>query len=93
MTPEEKSLLERTYRLSEENHKILVSMRRSARLANILRILYWVVIIGISVGAYFAVQPYLTLMLSYIHTLTGSLGAANSPAQSLGNYLNKFPLQ
>ena len=93
MTPEEKSLLERTYRLAEQNNALLHSMRRSARLANILRLIYWVVIIGISIGAYFAIQPYLDLMVGYIHTLGTSLSAANSTTQSLGNLLNRFPLQ
>jgi hypothetical protein len=33
MNPEEKELLERTLKLSEDNHKILKKMQRTARLA------------------------------------------------------------
>ncbi len=92
MTPEEKSLLERTYKLSEENNKILISMRRSARVASILRYAYWVVIIVLSFGAYYAIQPYVNVMLGSLSSLTsmsGELNSASSAAQSLKDLLNK----
>lgn len=57
MTPEEKSLLERTYKLAEENNSILRKMRRAGRWALVARIFYWVVIIGLGVGAYLALEP------------------------------------
>ncbi len=69
MTPEEKSLLERTYKLAEENNTLLHSMRRSARIANVMRVLYWVVIILLSYGAYFAIQPYMSFLASSLPSL------------------------
>jgi hypothetical protein len=59
MTPEERSLLERTHALAEENNKMLRSIKRSGRIAVILRALYWLIIIGISVGAFYFIQPYI----------------------------------
>ncbi|MFZ2484561.1 MAG: hypothetical protein WAX80_00835 [Minisyncoccia bacterium] len=59
MNPEEKVLLERTLKLSEENNKILHSMQRSMRLGHIMRIIYWLFIIGSAVGAYYLIQPYI----------------------------------
>ena len=59
MTPEEKSLLECTYKLVEENNSILRKMRRVARWGTIVRVLYWVVIIGVGVGAFYFLQPYI----------------------------------
>jgi hypothetical protein len=85
MTPEEKSLLERTYKIAEENNTILCSMRRSARVTNILRATYWIIIIVTSFGAYYFIQPYVnTLMgsLGSLQNLTGNLDTANSTAQS-----------
>ena len=81
MTPEEKSLLERTYKLAEENNVILRSLRRSSRYALILRIVYWVVIILISFGAFYFIQPYFT-------ALTGATGQAGS-FQGIMNSLNQ----
>ncbi len=59
MTPEERSLLERTHQLAEENNEILRSMKRRARLGTAIRVFYWAVIIGISFGAFYFIQPYL----------------------------------
>lgn len=90
MTPEEKSLLERTYKLAEENNGILVGIRRSARIANAMRIIYWVVIIGLSIGAYYAIQPYIDFMLKSFNSLsglTGNIDAANAAVQSLQSLL------
>jgi len=90
MTPEEKSLLERTYKLAEENNSLLHSMRRSARLANIMRIAYWAVIILASVGAYYAIQPYLNFLVGSLQSiggLTGNVESANAAVQSLKDFL------
>ncbi len=64
MSPEEKSLLERTYKMAEENNAILRSIRRTARIGTVMKVLYWVVIIGLSVGAFYFLQPYLEFMKS-----------------------------
>lgn len=58
MEPEDKKLLESTYKLSEENNKMLRHIRRSQKIAVFMRLLYWVVIIGISVGIFYFLQPY-----------------------------------
>jgi hypothetical protein len=58
MSPEERELLEKSVTLAEENNKLLHSMRRSQRLSTIARVLYWVLIIGISFGAFYFLQPY-----------------------------------
>lgn len=62
MTPEERDLLKQTYKLSEENNEILRSIRRSGRISMALRIGYWAVIILLSVGAYYFIQPYVDVM-------------------------------
>lgn len=58
MTPEERSLLERTHKLAEENNELLHSMRRMSRISTIGRIVYWVVILIAGFGAYYLIQPY-----------------------------------
>lgn len=68
MTPEERSLLERTYELAKENNEILATMRRRGRISFTLRVCYWVLIIAISLGAFYFIQPYVDM----IRGLTGS---------------------
>ena len=84
MTPEEKSLLERTYRLSEENNKILRGMRRTATYGLIARIVYWGIILILGFGAYYFIQPYITSLLS----ITGQAGGLQGVMDSLGQAQN-----
>ena len=79
MDPESKKLLEATYSLEKENNKMLHSMRRSLFMARIMSIVYWLVVIGISVGAFYFVQPYVNqLMKTY-----GSVNTALKNFQNL----------
>ena len=59
MTPEERSLLERTLSLTQENNTLLRKIRNSARISSIMRLFYWLIILGLSFGSYYFIQPYL----------------------------------
>lgn len=50
--------------MTEENNKILISMRRTARFGVIMRCAYWAIIIGLSIGAFYFIQPYINFMTS-----------------------------
>jgi len=79
MTPEEKTLLERTFQMAKENNAILRKMRSLQRTANWLRICYWAVIISLSLGAYYFLQPY-------IEALSGVSKQVNSSMDSLKEF-------
>lgn len=51
----QKELLE----LARENNKMLHAMRRHQRWQSFFHMLYWLAIIGLSVGSYYFIQPYL----------------------------------
>ena len=78
MTPEEKSLLERTHALAEENNAILRKLRRNSRWSAIFKICYWLIIIGLGLGAYYALQPYLL-------AATGIIDKGQNAIQNIGN--------
>jgi hypothetical protein len=59
MDPEIKSLLLKNIALSEENNDMLKKLRGAQKRAETMKILYWVLIIGISVFSYYSIQPYL----------------------------------
>ncbi len=69
MTPEEKELLKETAELTKENNKILKSMRRHARFASFFRVIYWAIIIGSAVGAYYFVKPFVDPVISGIDSI------------------------
>ena len=59
MTPEERQLLKETAEIVKENNTILRGMRRHARFSTIIRIIYWIIIIGGIVFSYYAIQPFI----------------------------------
>jgi len=83
MTPEEKELLKRCLELAEENNSMLHSMRRSMRLARVMSIIYWVVIIGTALGALYLVQPY-------IDTIMSVYGGAKEQLNTVGGVLDNL---
>lgn len=54
-----KQLLEANLEISRENNEMLKKIRNAQKLAQIYRVVYWIVIIGASYGAYYFVQPYI----------------------------------
>lgn len=80
MSPEERSLLERTYKMTEENNQILISIRRNARIGTTMKVLYWIVILGLSFGAYYFIQPFIKAISG------GAYG--NGSADGVGNIGN-----
>jgi len=77
MSPEEKSLLERTYKIAEENNAILKSMRRTARWGIAIRVSYWVIIIGLSFGAFYFIQPYMEILYGAVDKVSGNSDLLN----------------
>ena len=57
--PSVSARLEELERLVTENNKILRTMRRSQRIGRVFSTLYWVLVIGVAVGAFYFIQPYL----------------------------------
>ncbi len=57
-------IVEETRALSEDNNKILHSIQRQSRIALIVRAIYWVVIIGVTIGAFYYIQPYVDKLVS-----------------------------
>ncbi len=88
MTPEEHELLRRSIALAEENNDILRSLQRHMRLARFMSVLYWLIIIGISVGAWYFVQPYVDQAMSVYKAAQVQLnnvnGVMNSVKKTIG---------
>ncbi|MFA6177400.1 MAG: hypothetical protein WC694_00690 [Candidatus Paceibacterota bacterium] len=83
MDSESKKLLEDTFALAEENNKMLHSVVRSMRISRIMSIMYWLLIIGSALGAYYLIQPY-------VDQLMGIYGGAKSGLDNFGSILDNF---
>ena len=81
MDPEAKQLIEKTYSLVEENNKKLRRMRRSQKVTSIMRVVYWLIIIGIAIGAFYFLQPYIDKLEKFL----GSTGISIDQLKGLTN--------
>ncbi|HBV01305.1 MAG TPA: hypothetical protein DEF00_02845 [Candidatus Taylorbacteria bacterium] len=82
MTPEERQLLIQTHRLVEENNALLRKMRRSAIVGRVIHLLYWAIIIGFSVGAYYVIQPYVDQIRGIYDGFKGNVESVKGSAAS-----------
>ena len=83
MTPEEKQLLHSIAQTVEENNKILHKMRRSQRWTSIMTVVYWIVIIGAAVGAFWFLQPYANSFFNTYSTAQSELNSIKSSFNSV----------
>ena len=73
MNPEEKQLLEATYKLAEDNNTMLKGIRRSNRIASYTRIFYWIILIAITYASYVFLTPYMNQAVKVINQSQDSL--------------------
>jgi len=78
MSPEEREMLRKALELSQENNKMLHAIRRGMFWGKVWRIIYWTVIIGGAIGAYYYLQPY-------IDAAIGAYGNVKGDLQSFGD--------
>ena len=80
MDPIEAKRINALERTVNENNKLLRKLHRGMITRRIMTTLYWVIIIGISVGALYFLQPYIELLQNTIEQLGGVLDLFQSGA-------------
>lgn len=83
MDPESKAKLEEVLRLAEENNKIIRKMKRAIEWGRVMRIIYWLFIIGSAFGAYYFIQPY-------VDQVRDLYGGAKSSIDGLNSVIDGF---
>ena len=68
-----KVLLRENIEVSKENLKILKKINRARIFGNIFSALKWTLIIGISLGAYYYIEPFFSKYLETIKDLTSGV--------------------
>lgn len=77
--------------LVQENHHLLVGIHRRARITMFFNVAKWVIIVGISIGAFYYIQPFLETMMATYANISGLGGLGSVPdQQSILEILNNF---
>ena len=73
MDTESKELLEKTFALTEENNKMLKKIRHGQRLSSFLTSVYWVIVIGLGIGAFYFIQPYFNKLTTFFQDTSNTV--------------------
>lgn len=84
MDPEDRDLLERTFKLARDNNRMLQSMSRAAMFNGLFRVIAWLVVLGGSIWLYF---NYLGPLLD---SATHALNQAQSASSNASNQLQSI---
>lgn len=81
MTPEERQMLRESLELSRKNNEIISKMYRASLWGRGIKILYWVILIGVTVGSFLFLQPY-------IDTLKDVYGGFSQSQEQVKSFFN-----
>ena len=88
MDPESKELLQATFKLAEENNKLLHKVRGVQKRATLWTVARYVLIIGIALGSFYFIEPYLIKIMDLYSSVSGIQQKMDN--NSLQNLLKKF---
>lgn len=85
------NLLEKNLEVSKENNALLKKIWGSIKINRFFTLLHWILIIGITLGAYYYVQPYIENFLSLYKSVNEATSVINGlPSVPDVNLLNKI---
>lgn len=90
MTPEERKMLSEALSLAKDNNQLLKKIRRNGMWGNIWRIAYWVIILGLSFGAYYFIQPYVDQFGDIYSGFKGDVNTVQKTTNNLVDLLKKI---
>ena len=88
MDPESRRILDETYKLATENNKMLRKMRSAQKWATFWSAVRWLIIIGLTFGSFYFLEPYMNKVLDAYDSISGlNTQIKSNPLQDL---LKKF---
>ena len=87
MDPNTNQILRDILEKTEDSNKLLHKMHRAAVWGRVFRFFYWIVIIGVAVGSYYYLSPYLETLIDAYNNIMASVGKI----QTAGNSVPQIP--
>lgn len=84
MYGDDHKLLERLVELAEDNNRILHQMRRTNRWSHFFTFIKWLVIIALSLGSYYYLEPYLNGIMDFYQNVLPGLTESTKNLEFLG---------
>ncbi len=81
-----KNIVKRQGQVIEDTNRMLHGMRRGQRLRTLWSVLWWLAIIGLSAGAYYYAQPYVSSIVTAYQSAQHGVQQAQSFPQLIGDY-------
>jgi cellulose synthase/poly-beta-1,6-N-acetylglucosamine synthase-like glycosyltransferase len=78
-----KRLLKKNLEVSEESFKILRKMHRAQTMGRFFKVLKWVAVIALTLGAYYYIQPMIDTLLETFAQIKTDLSAVGETGQSI----------
>ena len=72
-----KEILEKILETTEDNNKLLKKINKGIVLSRVATFIYWIIILGIGVGAYYYIQPYIDGLFDTYDGVRGFLQGVN----------------
>lgn len=86
MDPEPKKLLEETFNLAQENNKMLRKVRSVQKWAIFWSGLKIIIIIGIALGSFYFLEPYINKMADLYNSISGTTQKLNDSSSSFQDF-------
>lgn len=80
-------MLKANLEIAKDSNRILRKMERAQRNATIARVIYWILILGITIGAFYYIQPYINKFTALVPGLDKAL--SNLDFSKLNNLITK----
>ena len=82
----DRSLLEKTYQLAEETNEEMHKMRRAQRFRFYINVLYWLIITGVAVGSFYALQPYIAQLQDVYSSIKSGVQGFGEASEQLKQF-------
>lgn len=83
-TSDLKNLIRENIRIAEDNNRLLRKIVSASRWARIFKLIYWIIIIGSMVGAYYYIQPVFINMLDTYQGLVSEVQNIQKASKAVG---------
>jgi hypothetical protein len=72
MDSESKKMIEETFYLAKENNKMLLKIRSAQKWDTFWSLFKWFVIIGIALGSFYYLEPYINKIINFYGSISGT---------------------